>query len=142
MPTRGLLLAFMFVGLIVLGATPTRAGDDCLRPAQSVPEGPASLADLGEMALERLPGNYKIVRANLSAERPRTVAACYLMASDLLVVEETGLLYCMSRRDLTPRWVVSLKAPLHSMPAEGPSHYFCLVKAVDGAYWVHAFAKR
>jgi outer membrane protein assembly factor BamB len=70
------------------------------------------------------------------------VAACYLMNDDLLVVEQTGLVYCMARRDLTPRWVSSLKAPLDQKPAEGPTHYVLLVQAADGAHWLHAWSKQ
>jgi len=101
-----------------------------------------TLADLGEKALEKLPWDPKIVRANLSAERPVAVSACYLMHNDLLVVTREGLVYCMSRRDLTPRWVTPLKAQLAAVPAEGPAHYTFLTKATDGAYWVQALRKR
>ena len=143
MPGRGLLLALtLIVGLCVLGVTQTAAGDDCLRPAGVQKGDVGSLADLGVKALERLPWDAKILRANLSADKPVAIAACYLMQDDLLAISQTGLVYCMSRRDLEPRWVQSLKAPLAALPSEGAGHYAFLVKATDGSYWVHAFRKR
>ena len=139
MPARGLLLALSVIALCVLGAQhPAEGGDG--RP--SCGPGAMSLADLGEKALEKLPWDAKIVRANLSSDRPVAIAACYLMQQDLLVITREGLVYCMSRRDLTPRWVSSLKTKLHAFPAEGPTHYSFLTKAPDGAYWVQAFRKR
>jgi outer membrane protein assembly factor BamB len=145
MPGRVFLIAITCLGLAAVVGGPVldeAVADECLRPPRAGAPGGGSLADLGERALERLPGEYLIVRANLSAERPRNVAACYLMAEDLLVVEETGLVYCLSRRDLTARWVSNLRAALHRPPSEGPTHYAFLVKAPDGAYWLHAFDKR
>jgi hypothetical protein len=50
--------------------------------------------------------------------------------------------YCLSRRDLNPRWVSALKSPLAAIPSEGPTHYTFLVKACDGSYWIHAWSKR
>ena len=141
MPARGLLLA-LFVSVIalgVLGAQRPAVGEDRL---PSCPGNGLTLADLGEQALEKLPWDAKIVRANLSAERPVAIAACYLMEQDLLVITREGLVYCMSRRDLTPRWVSSLKSQLKAVPSEGPLHYAFLTKAPDGAYWVQAFRKR
>ena len=143
MPARGLLIAtsmFMCVlALCVLGAPRPALGGDgvpaCAGNGQS-------LADLGEQALEKLPWDVKIVRANLSSERPVAIAACYLMQQDLLVITREGLVYCMSRRDLTPRWVSALKSQLGAVPSEGPLHYTFLMKATDGAYWVQAFRKR
>ena len=143
MPARGLLLTCIIVALCVVGATRPAVGEDVLRPPRGSGSGTAgTLADLGEKALERLPWDTTIVRANLSSERPVAVVACYLMRKDLLVVSQSGLVYCMSRRDLTPRWVSALKAPLAAVPAEGPTHYTFLVKACDASYWVQAWSKR
>ena len=119
------------------------SGGDVLKPKRAAGFGEAgSLADLGEHALERLPWDAHIIRANLSARRPMAVAAAYLMADDLLIVSQNGLVYSMARRDLTPRWVNSLKAPLAALPGEGPTEYVFLVKRPDGTYWIHAFDKR
>jgi outer membrane protein assembly factor BamB len=130
--------AFVIALCLVGAPRPAVAGDG---PPPCAGNG-LSLADLGEQALEKLPWDVKIVRANLSAERPVAIAACYLMQEDLLVVTREGLVYCMSRRDLTPRWVSSLKSQLGAVPSEGPLHYTFLMKATDGAYWVQAFRKR
>jgi hypothetical protein len=140
--THPLRTATLLLCLALLGSARNAVGEGCLKDPRQPAQGTGSLADLGELALERLPGNYHIVRANLSAQRPMAVAACYLMDQDLLVVEQTGLVYCMARRDLTPRWVSALKAPLDQKPAEGPTHYVLLVKAADGAHWMHAWSKR
>ena len=142
MPARGLLLGVAVVAFgVLLTVSPALGGDqDGARPARACPGG--SLADLGEMKLEELPWDVTIVRANLSARRPMAVAACYLMEDDLLVVSQMGMVYCLSRRDLTPRWVSALKYAIAAVPGEGPSHYNFLVKAPDGQYWVHSFAKR
>lgn len=143
MPARRLLLALTVIAAVfILGVAQPASGEDVLRPPRPRSGQSGSLADLGEMALERLPWDTKIIRANLSADQPVAVAACYLMQEDLLVVSQTSMVYCMSRRDLTPRWVMRLRAPLAWVPSEGPGHYTFLVKATDGAYWVHAFRKR
>lgn len=145
MRARDLLLAMMVLGLCVLGAAPLvagEAGEDCLRPPRAQAGESSSLADLGEQALERLPWDTKIVRANLSADRPVAIAACYLMRDDLLLVSQIGRVYCLARRDLTPRWVQSLKGTLGAIPSEGPDHYVFLVKSTDASFWVQAFRKR
>ncbi len=139
MPARGLLLALFVIALCALGAARPAVGGDGIPSCGG--QG-LSLADLGEKALEKLPWDVKIVRANLSAERPVAIAACYLMQQDLLVVTREGLVYCMSRRDFTPRWVSALKWQLDALPSEGPLHYTFLMKATDGASWVQAFRKR
>lgn len=127
---------------ICLVSTVATAGD-ALKPERPAAAGQVgSLADLGERALERLPWDVEILRADLSARRPMAVAAAYLMEEDLLVISQTGLVYAMSRRDLTPRWVSSLKGPLAALPGEGPTEYVFLVKMPNGEYWVHAFSKR
>lgn len=142
MPARGLLFGVAVVALGVLLTVSPALGEDqnAPRPARACPGG--SLADIGEKKLEELPWDVTIVRANLSARRPMAVAACYLMEEDLLVVSQMGMVYCLSRRDLTPRWVSALKYAIAAIPGEGPDHYSFLVKAPNGQYWVHSFAKR
>lgn len=132
------------VALLGLGTlSGTAIGGDCLKPCPPGPIGEAgSLAELGERALERLPWDVHVIRANLSARRPTAVTACYLMQDDLLVVTQSGIVYCMARRDLTPRWSAMLKAPLDAIPGEGPTEYVFLVKDHQGRHFVHAFSKR
>jgi hypothetical protein len=145
---RGILRAPSLWTAVVLVAlacgpvtTPVTAGDG-LKPERPATEGQVgTLADLGERALERLPWDVHIVRANLSARRPMAVAGAYLMQDDLLIVSQTGLVYPMAREDLSVRWVNSLKGPLAAVPGEGPSEYVFLVKA-QNSYWIHAFSKR
>ncbi len=135
-----LLVGAVSVGLLVVSAS--AGAGDCLRPSRPVPAQGATLADLGAAALERLPWDTQIVQANLSRDRPVAVSGCYLMDQDLLVIAQTGLVYPMARRDLTPRWVTALQSALAAVPGEGPAHYVFLVKAPDGAYWIEALSKR
>jgi outer membrane protein assembly factor BamB len=140
----GLLGAVVAALPLLLVSGPAAADgeeESVLLPARPM-EGASCLAAIGENQLARLPWDPVILRANLSADRPVAVAGAYLMGDDLLCVTSRGAVYCLSRRDLTPRWVVSLKAPLAQPPAEGPTHYAFIVQSVDGAYWLHAFAKR
>lgn len=112
------------------------AGDDGPLP------GVGSLADHGERALERLPYEVQVVRANLSQRVPMSIAACYIMREHLLVISEAGHVYCLDRRNLEPRWVNTLRFPLAKPPAEGPLHFGFLLKDQKGAHWLHAINKR
>src|SRR5512143_2543546 len=89
--------------------------------------GLASLAKKGEDVLAALPWHPDVVRANLGAGRPVALTQIYVMAEDVLAVDDVGKVYCLSRRDLTPKWVSSVRAPLASPPAEGPLHYVFLL---------------
>jgi outer membrane protein assembly factor BamB len=117
------------------------AEDDVIKPARPL-SGAATLAEIGEQQFSRLPWESHIVRANLSKDKPVALVGAYVMNDDLVCVSLTGLIYCLSRRDLTPRWVSSLKGPLAKPPAEGPTHYAFVVQTHDGAFWLQALAKR
>lgn len=141
---RALTVGSVALGLLLAcGRTPgaDAADDGVLKPAHSV-RGAVSLADLGAQQLERLPWGVNVIQVNLSARQPVAIAGAYLMKSDLLCVSSTGMVYCLSRRDLSPRWVSSLEGRLAYLPTEGPTHYAFIVQAHDGKYLVHAFAKR
>lgn len=100
------------------------------------------MADRAEQVLEGLPWNPDVLRADLGASRPTALTAIYLMREDLIVVDATGRLFCLSRRDLTPRWISTLRYPLAAPPAEGPLHYVFVEKDTQGASWVQAFSRR
>jgi hypothetical protein len=151
-PRRGALLASLLGSVLslALAAGPALllaaggaadAAEDVLLPGRR-PAGPTSLAEHGAAELARLPWKPLVVVANLSAERPVAVAGAYLMQSDLVCVTATGLVYCVSRGDLQPRWVSSLKHRLVQPPAEGPGHYAFVVQGPDGAFWLQVFHKR
>ena len=114
---------------------------DGLRAAPRAALG-GSRADLGERQLERLPGNWHVLRADLSKDRPVAIAGFYVMKRNLLIVTQAGALYCMDRFNLEPRWVNTLKAPLARPPAEGANHFTLLCKDYRGKYWLHAISKR
>ena len=61
-------------------------------------------------------------RFGRTARTPTALTAIYLMKEDLIVVDAVGKIVCLARRDLTPRWVSTLKHPLSAPPAEGPLH--------------------
>ena len=143
LPRRGLLvLTSALVAVVLAGGSPAVGGDnDVLRPARPL-EGTATLAEHGERQLERLPWDTHIIRANLSAAQPRAIAGCYVEGRELLVLTESGLVSCLTRSDLQPRWVSSLRAPLSALPSEGSTHYVFQVKDYEGSYWIHSLAKR
>jgi outer membrane protein assembly factor BamB len=101
-----------------------------------------TLADHGVRALEKLPWKSNIIRANLSKRIPMSIAGCYLMEKQILVVGASGKVYCLDRRNLEPRWVNALRFPLAQPPAEGPTHYAFLLKDQKGAHWIHTISKR
>jgi outer membrane protein assembly factor BamB len=126
------MAAIPFAGAIGTAIGTASADDQGLR----------TLAAHGERALERLPWKSVIVRANLSKHVPMSIAGCYLMEKQLLVVGSAGKVYCLDRRNLEPRWVNALRFPLAAPPAEGPTHYAFLLKDHMGAHWIHAISKR
>lgn len=135
---------FFLLGAIVLvGATdPAAFGDEesVLKPART--SGAASLADLGVRQLERLPWETHIVRFNLGQKRPVSVSACYLMEDHLLVVSASGMVYCLDRRNVEPRWVVSLRYRLSRPPTESGDNYVFLTKDRRGGTFIEAYSRR
>lgn len=147
---RGILsirTGLLVVTAAALGAVPARAqaegGGDVLKPAKPV-QGPTTLAKFGEQQLERLPGDWLIVRTSLGAGRPVAVTNAYVMHDDLLVVEETGRVTCLSRRDLSPRWMWTLSGAVDPQrpPSEGSGQYVFLTRSPNGQYTVDALNRR
>ena len=64
------------------------------------------------------------------------------MDEDVLAVSNTGRIYCLAKRDLTPRWVSSLKSPLVAAPAQSELHYVFLERDPSGAAYVQWFSRR
>jgi hypothetical protein len=133
---RGLVILAL-AGVIFVGASVqvAAAGDGPLK-------GAASLADHGTRALEQLPWDAHVIRANLGKRTPVSIAGCYLMDRDLIVISEAGRIYCLARRNLEPRWVNTLRHPLARAPVESATHYAFLMKDYSGAYWVQVISKR
>lgn len=104
----------------------------------------AAARDPGEALLEGLPWSPDVYVHDLSRAvgRPVALAQVYAMADDVLAVDTQGTLFCLSRRDLTPRWVSSLRSPLHAPIAESATHYVCLERDARGAAWLEWFSKR
>lgn len=99
--------------------------------------------DPGEVLLENLPWSPDVQRVDVSLGRPGfALAQVYAMTDDILAVDTQGTVYCYSRRDLSARWVSSLRAPLSAPIAEGPTYYVCLERDASGAAWVEWFSKR
>jgi|GEM_PF-3043394 len=101
--------------------------------------------DPGEVLLENLPWSPDVYRVNLALASGRpgfALAQVYAMADDILAVDTQGTLYCLSRRDLSSRWVSSLRAPLSAPIAEGSTYYVCLERDASGAAWLEWFSKR
>src|SRR5262245_40498975 len=96
----------------------------------------------GEDALRGLPWGPDVFRVNLAARGPVALTRIYIMTDDFIAVDTTGKIYCLSRRDLMPKWVSSLHAPLAAPIAESPIHYVCLEKDSMGASWIEWFSKR
>src|SRR5947207_58442 len=82
-----------------------------------------SVAQSGESALEHLPWPTEVYRVNLAVNGPVALTQLYLMKDDVLAVDGTGKVFCLSRRDLSPRWVSSLRSPLAAPIAETPVYY-------------------
>ncbi|MBL9088220.1 MAG: PQQ-binding-like beta-propeller repeat protein [Planctomycetia bacterium] len=157
LPTRPWLrtlratFAVSAAALLVAGCSGTRGeplarGDASARTWVSGSGGAyvgAAAMDPGEVLLENLPWSPDVFRVNLGAGKPGfALAQVYAMADDVLAVDTQGTIYCLSRRDLSPRWVSSLRAPLSAPIAEGPTYYVCLERDACGAAWVEWFSKR
>lgn len=119
------------------------AEGDALKPARPAPSN-TTLAKFAEAQLERLPGEWVITRVPLSAAGPVAVTNAYVMSQDLLVVDSTGRVTCLTRRDNTPRWMWTLSGALDGKrpPAEGSGHYVFLTRSPSGQYVVDALSKR
>ncbi len=104
--------------------------------------GPHSLAERGEQALEHLPWATDVLRANLASRGPVALTGFYLMQDDVLAISNVGTIYCMSRRDLTPRWVSSLRYPPLHPPTESAIDYVFVVEDGRGAGYLQVFSKR
>lgn len=100
------------------------------------------MVDQAERLLEGLPWHPDVIRADLGANGPVALTAIYVMREDLIAVDAAGKLFCLSRRDLTPRWISTLRHPLAAPPAESPLHYVFVEKDTMGGSWVQAFSKR
>jgi outer membrane protein assembly factor BamB len=117
-------------------------------PGMPGPDGPMgmgglhTLAERGEQILASLPWKPDVLRANLAANGPVSLVQVYLMSEDLLCVDTQGKIYCLSRRDLTPRWISTLHAPLAAPPAETPVEYVCAEVDHRGASWLQWFSRR
>jgi len=101
-----------------------------------------TLAQRGERVLERLPWPTEIIRANLAANGPIALSGFYLMSEDVLAITNLGTVYCLSRRDLNPRWVSTLRYPLAYPPAESPLDYVFVEENPRGAAYIQIFSRR
>ncbi len=147
--------------LVAVVAAALVLGCSSRRRAEAPPEGPGpavapmsgsdgapagvmlhTLAERGEQILAALPWKPDVVRANLAANGPVAIVQIYLMADDCLVVDTQGKVYCLSRRDLTPKWISALKAPLAAPPCENGVQYVFAETDARGACWVQWFSKR
>jgi hypothetical protein len=104
--------------------------------------GPHPMADVGAKILEALPWHPAVHRIDLGATGPVALVQVYRLKEDILAVDATGRVFCLSARELTPKWVSSLKAPLSAPPAETPTHYLFLESDGGGAAWLQWFSKR
>ena len=101
-----------------------------------------TLADRGEQLLGQLPWPTEIIRANLAATGPVALSGVYLMPEDLLCITNVGTVYCLSRRDLNPRWVSTLRFPLAHPPAASPLDYVFVEEDPRGAAYIQVLSRR
>jgi outer membrane protein assembly factor BamB len=102
----------------------------------------STLAEGGTRALEGLPWSPDVIVASLGRTGPVALTQVYVQSQDVLAVDNRGKVFCLSRRDLEPRWVTSLKAPLAAPPAESPSWYVFLLRDASGAAWLQWVSRR
>ena len=102
----------------------------------------ATSATGGERMLEGLPWHPDVMRVDVGAAGPVALTGLYLMNDDLLALDTTGRLVCFARRDLSAKWVSTLKYPAAFAPAESATHYAFVERDNAGAYWVQAFSRR
>ncbi len=102
----------------------------------------ASISTGGERMLEGLPWHPDVLRVDVGAAGPVALTGMYLMDEDVLALDTTGRLVCLARRDLSAKWVSTLKYPAAFAPCESPTHYVFVERDSAGAYWVQAFARR
>lgn len=141
---RGNILArrVLFSAAIVILATGLTTAFSGGNPATGDELEPATLAELGIKALEKLPWEAHILSINMGKRQPMSIAAMYLMDTRLLVVSAAGRLYCLDRRNLEARWVNTLRFPLAKPPVESATHYTFLMKDCRGSFWISAISKR
>ncbi|MCA9315401.1 MAG: hypothetical protein H6806_07420 [Planctomycetes bacterium] len=137
---RALVVAVLALGGLLMLGGGSAAGDGLLKPPQ--PCGGTRRGDIGEMQMERLPWNVHVLRADLSRDRPVAIAGFYVFDRHLIVVAQSGMVWCLDRFNLEPRWANMLSAPLFQPPAEGATHFTFLCKDYRGQYWLHAISKR
>jgi outer membrane protein assembly factor BamB len=110
------------------------------------PGGPArrgtTLSEMGTRALEGLPWSPDVIVANLGQNGPVALTQIYVFSEDVLAVDNRGKVFCLSRRDLEPKWISSLHAPLAAPPAEGPLHYVFLLRDNTGAASLQWMSRR
>jgi hypothetical protein len=127
-------------------AAPTVSGPGGSAPVMPVGGGSMvgvfTLAERGEHELEALPWHPDVLRANLAVNGPVALTRVWSMAEDILVVDVTGRLYCLSKRDLSPRWISTLRTEPKYPAAESATHYVFLEEDPRGAWWVQWFSKR
>jgi len=101
-----------------------------------------TLGQRGERLLEQLPWGTEIIRANLAANGPIALSGFYLMSEDVLAITNIGTVYCLSRRDLNPRWVSTLRYPLAYPPTESPLDYVFVEEDPRGAAYIQILSRR
>jgi outer membrane protein assembly factor BamB len=111
-------------------------------PAPAPMRGLHTLADRGEALLQSLPWPVDVVRANLAATGPVALSGFYLTPEDVLCISNVGTVYCLSRRDLEPRWVSTLRYPLAHPPAVSPLDYVFVEQDPRGASYVQILSRR
>ena len=146
-------VAFLVVAVAATGCAGRRRG----APAVNGPGGSAvmpvgaggaqmvgvfTLAERGERELENLPWHPDVIRANLAANGPVALTRVWSMADDVLAVDVTGRLYCLSKRDLSPRWISTLRAEPKYPAAESATHYVFLEEDPRGMWWLQWVSKR
>ena len=143
--TGAIVVGALLCGTLLGGGLPRAAADEEGGSILKAPRplmGVGTRADHGENRLERLPWKTHILRADLNRDRPVAIAGFFLMERHLIVVTQSGRLYCLDRFNLQARWVRTLKAPLFRAPCESATHFCFLCKDYSGAYWLHAISKR
>lgn len=143
---RALLLP---MAAVLVAGCAGRPASDAGRPDRSWASGSDGayaagngMAEAGERLLESLPWSPDVYRVNLGSRGPVALTQVYAMSEDLLAIDTTGKVYCLSRRELSAKWVSSLRSPLSAPPAESPTHYVFVERDASGACWLEWFSKR
>jgi outer membrane protein assembly factor BamB len=149
MARRALALALAAVSLTACSGGLRRAGGSFRGPEPAGGTGGPPMAGLhtlaqrGERILEgSLPWPVEVIRANLASTGPIALSGVYLTPEDVLCISNVGTLYCLSRRDLNPRWVSTLRYPLAHPPATTPLDYVFLEQDPRGAAYLQILSRR